>query len=81
MKKVYRSALCACIAGLMLASCEPVDLGGSSTPTVSNPDVFILCEGLYQANNADITAYKSDSMQCTGGYYLEQNGRDRKSVV
>ena len=75
MKKVYRSALCACIAGLMLASCEPVDLGGSSTPTVSNPDVFILCEGLYQANNADITAYKSDSMVYMGEYYLKQNGQ------
>ena len=75
MKKVYRSALCACIAGLMLASCEPVDLGGSSTPTVSNPDVFILCEGLYQANNADITAYKSDSMVYMGEYYLRQNGQ------
>lgn len=75
MKKVFRGALCACVVSLALASCEPADLGGGSAPVVSKPDVFILCEGSYQANNADITAYKSDSMQCTGGYYLEQNGR------
>lgn len=75
MKKVFRSALCACVAGFVLASCEPVDLGGDSAPVVSRPDVFILCEGLYQANNADITAYKSDSMLCTGEYYLKQNGQ------
>ena len=73
MKKVYRSALCACVAGFVLASCEPVDQGGDEAPVVSTPDVFILCEGSYQANNADITAYKSDSMQCTGEYYLKQN--------
>ena len=42
---------------------------------VSKPDVFILCEGLYQANNADITAYRSDSLLCTGEYYLRQNGQ------
>ena len=75
MKKVYRSALCACVAGFVLASCEPVDLGSGSEPVVSNPDVFILCEGLYQANNADITAYKSAERECTGEYYLKQNGQ------
>lgn len=42
---------------------------------VSKPDVFILCEGLWGVNNADITAYKSDSMLCTGEYYLKQNGQ------
>ena len=75
MKKVYRSALCACVAGFVLASCEPVDHGSDDAPVVSKPDVFILCEGVYQANNADITAYKSDSMLCTGEYYLKQNGQ------
>lgn len=75
MKKVYRGALCACLAGLVLASCEPVDQGGDEAPVVSKPDVFILCEGLWQANNADITAYKSDSLLCTGEYYLKQNGQ------
>lgn len=75
MKKVYRGALCACVAGLVLASCEPVAQSGDDAPVVSKPDVFILCEGLYQANNADITAYKSDSLLCTGGYYLKQNGQ------
>lgn len=75
MKKVYRSALCACVAGFVLASCEPVDQGSDEAPVVSKPDVFILCEGLYQANNADITAYKSDSMLCTGEFYLKQNGQ------
>ena len=75
MKKVYRSALCACVAGFVLASCEPVNQGGDEAPVVSKPDVFILCEGLWQANNADITAYKSDSMSCTGEYYLKQNGQ------
>ena len=74
MKKVYRSALCACVAGFVLASCEPV-IGGDEALVVSRPDVFILCEGLYQANNADITVYKSDSMLCTGEYYLKQNGQ------
>lgn len=74
MKKVYRSALCACVAGLVLASCEPV-IGGDEALVVSRPDVFILCEGQYGFNNADITAYKSDSMLCTGEYYLEQNGQ------
>lgn len=75
MKKVYRGALCACLAGFVLASCEPVDQGGDEKPVVSRPDVFILCEGLWQANNADITAYKSDSLLCTGEYYLKQNGQ------
>ena len=75
MKKVYRSALCACVAGFLLASCEPVNQGGEEAPVVSKPDVFILCEGLYQANNADITAYRSDSLLCTGEYYLRQNGQ------
>ena len=75
MKKVYRSALCACVAGFVLASCEPVNQGGEEAPVVSKPDVFILCEGLYQANNADITAYRSDSLLCTGEYYLRQNGQ------
>ena len=75
MKKVFRSALCACVAGFVLASCEPVDQGDDEAPVVSKPDVFILCEGLYQANNADITAYKSDDMLCTGEYYLKQNGQ------
>ena len=74
MKKVYRGALCACLAGFVLASCEPV-IGGDEELVVSRPDVFILCEGLYQANNADISAYKSDSMLCTGEYYLKQNGQ------
>ena len=75
MKKVFRSALCACVAGFVLASCESENGGSSLVPTVSNPDVFILCEGVYQANNADISAYRSDSMRCTGEYYLAQNGR------
>ena len=74
MKKVFRGALCACVAGFVLASCEPV-IGGDEELVVSHPDVFILCEGMYQANNADITAYKSDSMLCTGEYYLIQNGQ------
>ena len=75
MKKVFRSALCACLAGFVLASCEPENGGQSLAPTMSSPDVFILCEGLYQANNADISAYRSDSMRCVGEYYLSQNGR------
>lgn len=75
MKKVYRSALCACMAGLVLASCEPVNYGDDDVPVVSAPDVFILCEGLWQANNADISAYKSDSLTCTSEYYLKQNGQ------
>lgn len=76
MKKVYRSALCACLAGFVLASCEPEEypLGGDDS-VVSSPDVFILCEGLWGANNADITAYKSDSLLCTGEYYSKQNGQ------
>ena len=75
MKKVYRGALCACVAGFVLASCEPVNHGGDEAPVVSKPDVFILCEGVYEANNADVSAYKSDSMVCTGEYYLKQNGQ------
>lgn len=77
MKKVYRSALCACLAGFVLASCEPENQGGGGVicPVVSNPDVFILCEGLWGANNADISAYKSDSLSCTSEYYLTQNGQ------
>lgn len=92
MKKVYRSVLCACLAGFVLASCEPViggdeelgkgesSVGGSISgdsilSVVGKPDVFILCEGTYQANNADISAYKSDSMLCVGEYYLVQNGQ------
>lgn len=75
MKKVYRSALCACLAGFVLAGCEPMGQGGDEPLVVGKPDVFILCEGVYQANNADITAYKSDSMLCTGEYYLKQNGQ------
>lgn len=75
MKKVYRSALCACVAGFVLASCEPVDQGGDEAPVVSKPDVFILCEGLWQANNADVSAYNSGLMQCTGDYYYRQNGQ------
>ena len=76
MKKVFRSALCACVAGFVLASCEPVNHGDDdNAPVVSKPDVFILCEGLFQANNADISAYKSDRMLCRGEYYLKQNGQ------
>lgn len=75
MKKVYRSALCACLAGFVLASCEPEDPYKRDESVVSKPDVFILCEGLWGANNADITAYKSDSMLCTGEYYSKQNGQ------
>ena len=75
MKKVFRGALCACLAGLVLASCEPVDQGGDEAPVVSNPDVFILCEGLWQANNADVSAYNSTLKQCTGDYYYRQNGQ------
>ena len=75
MKKVFRGALCACVASLALASCEPADLGGNDSLVVERPDVFILCEGLYQANNADITAYNSDEKECTGEYYLRQNGQ------
>ena len=76
MKKVFRGALCACLAGLVLASCEPVDQGGSDeAPVVSNPDVFILCEGLWQANNADVSAYNSTLKLCTGDYYYRQNGQ------
>ena len=67
MKKVFRGALCACLAGFVLASCEPVDQGGGDeAPVVSNPDVFILCEGLWQANDADVSAYNSTLKQCTG---------------
>ena len=76
MKKVFRGALCACLAGFVLASCEPVDQGGGDeAPVVSNPDVFILCEGLWQANNADVSAYNSTLKQCTGDYYYRQNGQ------
>ena len=75
MKKVFRSALCACLAGFVLASCESEIGNQSPQSVVSSPDVFILCEGVYQANNADISAYRSDSMRCTGEYYLAQNGR------
>ena len=75
MKKVYRSALCACLAGFVLASCESEDPYKRDDSVVSNPDVFILCEGLWGANNADISAYKSDSLLCTPEYYLAQNGQ------
>lgn len=75
MKKVYRSALCACLAGCVLASCESEKGGYVPEPTVSNPDVFILCEGLYQANNADMSAYDSENQQCMGEYYLAKNSR------
>ena len=71
MKKVYRSALCACLAGFVLASCESENQG--IAPVVSNPDVFILCEGLWGANNADVSAYNSTLMQCTGDYHYRQN--------
>ena len=74
MKKVFRSAMCACLAGFLLASCEPV-IGGDEELVVNKPDVFVLCEGLYGANNADISAYRSDSMRCAGEYYLKQNGQ------
>ena len=75
MKKVYRSAMCACVAGLVLASCEPEAPYQRDDSVVAKPDVFILCEGLWGANNADITAYRSDSLLCTGEYYLKQNGQ------
>lgn len=71
---MYCGALCACVVGFVLASCEPVIQDGDKVPLVSSPDVFILCEGVYQANNADITAYNADSMLYTGEYYLKQNG-------
>ena len=74
MKKVFRSALCACVAGFVLASCEPV-IGGDEALVVSRPDVFILCEGLYQANNAEVSAYNSNLMWCTSDYYFQQNGQ------
>ncbi|MBR3859393.1 MAG: hypothetical protein IKJ18_05205 [Bacteroidaceae bacterium] len=141
MKKVFRGALCACLAGLVLASCEPVDQGGSGGQNVADvesnpvymmevnpangefyvglagskyvysgkvyrygidglliddfdvlcnpsraaflgnvkdsvkdtPDVFILCEGLWQQNNAEVSAYNSHSMQCIDDYYYRQN--------
>ncbi len=75
MKKVYRGALCACLAGFVLASCEPVDQGGDEAPVVSSPDVFILCEGLWEFNNADVSAYNSTLKQCSGDYYYRQNGQ------
>lgn len=75
MKKVFRGAMCACLASFVLASCEPGNGGDEFLPTISNPNVFILCEGLYGVNNADISAYRSDSMRCAGEYYLAQNGR------
>ena len=75
----------------MFASCDPAIGGGGldedessgdnnsfeggSLSQVYAPDVLILCEGMYQANNADISAYRSDSMQCAGEYYLKQNGQ------
>ena len=75
IKSVFRGALYACVAGLVLASCEPADLGGNDSLVVSDPDVLILCEGLDGANNASITAYRSDTKQLTGEYYLKQNGQ------
>jgi hypothetical protein len=75
IKSVFRGALCACVASLALASCEPADLGGNDSLVVSDPDVLILCEGLDGANNASITAYRSDTKQFTGEYYLRQNGQ------
>ena len=74
MKKVYRGALCACVAGLVLASCDPVSSGDDS-PVVSSPDVFILCEGVYGANNAGISAYNSSRQECTSDYYYRINNR------
>ena len=75
IRSVFRGALYACVAGLVLASCEPADLGGNDSLVVSDPDVLILCEGLDGANNASITAYRSDTKQFTGEYYLRQNGQ------
>lgn len=77
MKKVSRGVICACFVGFVLASCEPINLGGGgvSSTEMSGPDVFILCEGTYGANNADISVYKSDSLLCQGEYYMLQNGQ------
>ena len=75
MKKVFRGALCACLASCVLASCESEKGGYVPESSVGDPDVFILCEGLYGANNADLSAYDAEAQQCAGEYYLAQNGR------
>ncbi len=40
-----------------------------------NPDVFILCEGLWLQNNAEVSAYSSNSKLCIDDYYYRQNGQ------
>lgn len=143
MNKVYRGALFTCMAGLVLASCEPVGQGGSGEQDVADvasnpvymmevnpangelyvglagnkyvysgkvyrygsdgsliddfdvlcnpsraafigdvgdaaergPDVFVLCEGLWQQNNAEVSAYNSRSKACIDDYYYRQNGQ------
>ena len=74
MKKVFSVVLYACLVGFVFISCEPV-MGGDEELVVSNPDVFILCEGMYEANNADISVYNSIEKLCAGEYYLKQNGQ------
>lgn len=75
MKKVFSGAMCAFMVSLVLTSCEPANEGGEARPLVSNPDVFILCEGLWEANNAEISAYNSTLMQCTEDYFYRVNRR------
>ena len=143
MKGMWHGVLCACVVGLVLASCEPVGQGApeernvadvSSNPVYmmevnpangelyiglagskyvysgkvyrygsdglliddfdvlcnpsraafleggkdsvkDTPDVFVLCEGLWQQNNAEVSAYNSHSMQCIDDYYYRQNGQ------
>jgi YVTN family beta-propeller protein len=78
MKQLKQQSLfCLFLAASIFASCKKDDRTPAEPelPAAERKGLYVLCEGLFNANNTSITYYNYDDKQLTTDRFLSVNGR------
>ncbi len=72
-----QSLLCLFLAAAIFASCKKDDRSSNEPelPAAERKGLYVLCEGLFNANNTSLTYYNYDDKQLTPDQFTAVNGR------
>lgn len=72
---MYKKVLVILFLSIILAACveEP---SKPKEPTISNPQVLVLCEGIWGSDNSLISSINKETNESVIDYYKQQNGKN-----